>query len=367
MGVVRAVWRGDAWYVIRGTSNDPIVPPPAPNPNDAARNALPDDGSYEVFAGVNCGLMPSTPESSLTVVAGNQTFSDTSSILKVITGKKFTGNVTVSGKNYTFKNCLFNGPGGPGQSLVTAWAVTVANLTLEDCEIRISTPTNTAVGFYGWNSTLRRVWIHNTEDGFRPHRLDMLDASNAGKAVDLNFRMYGSYVSDLLYHSPDQPVGGTQPDHQTHTDGMQVFGGGNVVLRGNTILGKHNMALGDASTPPTPLNANGTPVTGSGHISGNIAYPSDTSISCMMFSVSGQALFGSWTIDRNRIGGGSVIINMVGAPMAAGSLIQITNNIVVKEPVNPVFVLRKIAYDSQIFMSGNTHADGTPWNTETNA
>ncbi|HEY8591187.1 MAG TPA: hypothetical protein VIL55_16690 [Naasia sp.] len=349
------------WVPILGLVDEDVDPLPPDNTADAARNALPDDGSYIVLPGVNSGLMPSTDEADLIVVSGSQTFSDQSSTLKVITGRKFTGNVTITGKNYLFKNCLFNGPGGVS-ALVVAWAVTVQNLVLEDCEIRMTvTGTKTARGFQGWNATLRRVWIHDVEDGFMPFRLDMNDASNLDKALDLALRMYGSHVDDLVMYSPDSQVGGTQRDHQTHNDAMQANGGTNVVLRGNTILGRHNMALGDALVPNNPPGSSGA-----SHISGNLFYPADNAYSAFMFSSGTQAKkFGSWTIDRNRVGSGAVVFNLAGAQMAPGGLIQITNNVVIEEPYHAgAFVKRPLAIDGQLLVSGNTRPDGSAFNTK---
>lgn len=363
-----------AWNPIEGTNVDqPVLPDPTPAA-DKARRALLDDGSYVAVGGVTAGILPSWVEASLQVVAGDVTYAanNPAGSPVVIENKRFTGNVTVTGQNYTFRNCLFNGPGAnPAGTLLRAADRNVVGLVVEDSEFRladssITAKNKTAVGFVGHHTTLRRVWFHNVEDGFRPYIAPL----NGQYGGDLAFRAFGVVVEDMLFYSPDTVVGGTQSDHQTHCDGMQNDAGGtNIQLVGCTILGMLNPALGDAATPPNP-----TGVTGSGHISGNIAYPDLYAVSCLIFSGFARAPIGDVLIHRNRLGGGAVTINLTSYVSASGSGITITDNEWLDGARDALKMInRKAELDPYLHVSGNTwgytgdgHTIGDPYDVRSN-
>lgn len=340
------------WYAIQSPSDLAPIDGPTDSTADSDRNALPDNGFYEQVPNVNCGLMPSTVAagggSTLPLWTGSYTFAANNATQVVITGYRFDKGIYVTGRNYKFKNCYFASIATAlvAGAVVQAQHENCRTNVFEDCEVRIiPTGTKTGLGVMGHNLTLRRVYVHDTEDGVNPYR---------AAGGDMAFRVYGSYISDLLFYSPDSAVGGSQSDHQTHTDAMQFRGGTNIRIENSYVVGKHNMALGDASEPPLPVDSSGNAITGSGHVSGNTSYPSDTSISaCMFNSIPAGTGFGDIVFSRNRLGGGAVTFNALTFTPIDGKYISITDNIWVKASKYNIRILTNAARAPYLIVTGN--------------
>lgn len=248
----------------------------------AARRALRDDGQkadlngnptgekdpydstkpllYKVDA-TTSGLLPGYTRSQLTVRTGTQTFSDSSATVKTISNTWFQGNVVITGRNYVFDNCLFN---GPGVALVDCTNINVQNIVFQDCEFEKNTTISGSYALAGHNFTMRRCNVHGVEDGLRFLR----GSNSASDLANLNIRIYGTWIHDLLYYSDDAIYGGTQPDNMSHCDCIQVWGGGNVQIVHCRLDGTFDRNRGDAQKP----DVDNSPVESRnrhGHTSGN--------------------------------------------------------------------------------------------------
>jgi len=333
---------------------------------DAARNALPDDGSYEPFAGLTyasgvqqttpptqrtAGLMPSTVlagENSLTLSSGNVTFSDTSSTVKTIANTRFDGKVSVTGKNYVFKNCLFLGDAN-NDACFQCTNVNAENVLLEDCEIRGKNTNNddttNSDGLYGNNFTTRRVWIHGVVDGVHPNP----DASGI-----VNWTDYGSVINGLSFYSPWQ----YQSNNASHNDCIQINGGHGIYMTGSKLEGFYDDTIGQAMVDNS--SQTGT---------GNFYYPHMQSTSCLMGTPLSQPP-GDYHFTNCWFDGGAYTFNFASDSPAYDQGVYFTNNIFGKnQRVNPGVstVMVTPAAQSVFVMNGNTFRDGTAANNVGNS
>lgn len=145
----------------------------------------------------------------------------------VIDGWDVHGNIVVNAPNVTIRRSIVRGrvPKANAEGIITNYGASNTNLLIEDTTIIPEFPTDAHEGFKGANATLRRVEITNTVDGIGVH--------------GNNFRLEQSWIHDLHYYTPFA----LQPDNQTHNDGIQIHGGTNIVIRGNTINGGHNASI----------------------------------------------------------------------------------------------------------------------------
>jgi hypothetical protein len=327
------------------TPQDPTPDPPpvVDPPSVAARRALRDDGQVTDAFGVptgetdpydaskpllysidgsTCGLLPGYAKEDLTQ-KGATTYSDTSSTVKIVENIWFTGNVSITGSNYLFRNCFFGGSGAgtsTAGALIFIWPPAVRNIVFEDCEVQKlpSNSPNGSIGIYGHHFTLRRCNFHGTEDGIRPY-------SQSGPLADHAVFVYGTWVHDLAFKSPDSAWGGNQGDNMTHNDAFQIQGGGGILVQHCRINGSIDPAIGDASVPDHDDPAAVTSKNGFGHVSGNHSYPLMYATSCIMLSPR-NAAFGVITFRDCELSGGSVLVNTAGNVVASdGAGITITN------------------------------------------
>lgn len=155
-------------------------------------------------------MVPGTP---LTVVNGDQTFSQSGA---VISGKDFHGFVKVTGSNITFKNCIFRGgtASGNGAALNTEGGT---NTVVEDSEVAVAHPAATLDGVWTNSTSMYRMNIHGGVDGVK---------------TGSNVLIQDSWIHDMIWFASDPNQGGGQ----THNDGVQsFFGDSGVTLRHNTI------------------------------------------------------------------------------------------------------------------------------------
>ncbi len=109
--------------------------------------------------------------------------------------------------------------------LVTNYTPTATNFVLEDSELVPEYPSVWLDAIKGANYTARRVNAHGTTDLVKVH--------------GDNVRVESSWLHDTVYRASDPNQGGGP----THNDGVQVLGGKNIHILGNSISGASNAAL----------------------------------------------------------------------------------------------------------------------------
>jgi|GEM_PF-2828420 len=290
--------------VVTPTPTPSLTPTPTPTPTPTAKSiaeisawrASLVPGSYFPDAS-NTGLIDA---SVLETVDGNVTLSDQSSQVKVIENKRFRGYVYLTGKNYLFRNCLFEGPANPQYAAVVARYATSSGNVFED-----STFKPRGINYYngtinGRGFTLKRVELTGAVDGANP------SVADGGTRLDVTIT--GSWVHDLLRWSPDP----THSDNQSHSDGIQWMGGRGLTLIGNRIEGLLDTSI--SSWGPATYDSSGK-MTG-----GHPFYPNPVNGETLMVNAYQDKIQpGELTMRKNWIRGGAVGLNMLGATSAWAS------------------------------------------------
>lgn len=157
----------------------------------------------------------------------------------VLDGLEIWGDIKVRAANVTIKNSRLHGGVAIPKSntgVIDANDSRVKNLVVQDSTIIPSNPSYYRDGIVGHDYTALRNHISRTNDGLgvfnRP----------AGPAA-ANVTVKGNYIHGLTYWSND-------PAHKdgSHNDGIQVQGGENILIAGNTIVG--DMVTGKGSANP---------------------------------------------------------------------------------------------------------------------
>lgn len=272
-------------------TTEPTVTPTATA--TAARSSLV-AGSY-LPGPTTTGLLDAT---RLQTVTGNVTYSDQSSTVKVIENKRFQGYVYLTGKNYVFRNCLFEGPANATTASVLTRYATASGNVFEDSTFRPRTVTNNSANIIGRGFTLNRVDVSGGVDGVNPAPVD------GGTRVDVTIT--GTWIHGLARFSPDA----NQSDNQSHSDAIQWAGGAGLTLIGNRIEALLDTSIGSKFAPAT-YDSTGK-LTG-----GHPFYPNPVAMSALMINALGGKIQPSeLTMKRNWIRGGYVGINMLGVPTA---------------------------------------------------
>jgi hypothetical protein len=179
-----------------GTSKP--APGGVPNPNQPGCSSHPSACGYPdaTNTGVPSGL-------ALTVVSGDVELSTPGQVLE---GKDIRGCVVVKAPHVTIRRskvtCTFGYAIGSYPEEYSG-----GGLLIEDVEVDCANSPTTAIGYYGLIG--RRLNLHGCENGF--------DIDNDVTVVD-------SYIHDM------------RPTEDGHTDGIQLAGGSNIVIRHNTIF-----------------------------------------------------------------------------------------------------------------------------------
>jgi hypothetical protein len=144
----------------------------------------------------------------------------------VIDGLDIRGSVLVHANNVTIKKSLIRGgkASKSQQAIVVSWWGNT-NIKIEDSTIRADYPSYYQDGLSGGNISANRVNISNVVDSV--------------KVIGGNVSVTNSWLHNNVHYSPDP----TQSDNMTHDDGIQVTGGKNITITGNSIDGAHNAAL----------------------------------------------------------------------------------------------------------------------------
>lgn len=158
----------------------------------------------------------------------------------VLDGLEIYGDIKVRAKNVTIKNSkLHGGKGIPGSNtgVVDANSAAVANLVIQDNTIIPDSPSYYRDGIVGHDYTAKRNHIQGTNDGLGIF-------NRPGGPATANVTAEGNYIHSLTYWSND-------PAHSngTHNDGIQVQGGENIRIAGNTVVANSNPGPGSGPNP----------------------------------------------------------------------------------------------------------------------
>ncbi len=136
------------------------------------------------------------------------------------------GFVTVDAPNVTMtRSIIRGGRATTNVGLVTNYNPGATNFVIEDSELVPEYPSVWVDAIKGGNFTARRINAHGTNDGVKVH--------------GDNVRVESSWLHDMVYRRHDPNLGNTP----THNDGVQVLGGRNIRILGNTITGANNAGL----------------------------------------------------------------------------------------------------------------------------
>lgn len=157
----------------------------------------------------------------------------------VLDGLEIWGDIKVRAANVTIKNSRLHGGTSVPKSntgIVDANDYRVKNLVVQDSTLVPQSPSYYRDGIVGHDYTALRNHISGTNDGLGIF-------NRPGGPVAANVTAKGNYIHGLTYWSND-------PAHSdgTHNDGIQVQGGENINIAGNTIVG--NLVVGKGSAAP---------------------------------------------------------------------------------------------------------------------
>lgn len=142
----------------------------------------------------------------------------------VIDGLEVHGVIKVRAAGVVIKNTKVIGPSTSGRPLVSNYPYG-HSFTITDSELWSTTPSPYANGILGSNFTALRVNVH-----------DVIDTVHITGG---NVTVRDSYLHDTLHYKND-PV---QKNGPSHDDVIQVQGGSNIVIEGNTLAGSTNTVI----------------------------------------------------------------------------------------------------------------------------
>ncbi len=172
--------------------------PAGQGPNQPGCSSRPSSCGYP--DGTNTGVPAGV---ALTVINGSVNLTTPGAVLE---GKDIHGCVLVQAPNVTIRRSKVTCPDGYGIGSFPE-QYSGGGLLVEDVEVTCANGPATAIGYYGLLA--RRVNLHNCENGF--------DIDDRVTVVD-------SYIHDM------------RPTDTGHTDGIQLAGGSDILIRHNTIF-----------------------------------------------------------------------------------------------------------------------------------
>ncbi|GER22675.1 hypothetical protein NCCP1664_11720 [Zafaria cholistanensis] len=161
----------------------------------------------------------------------------------VLDGLEIWGDIKVRAKNVTIKNSRLHGgnkiPSG-NTGIIDATNANVSNLVVQDSTLDPQRPSYYRDGIVGHDYTALRNEIAHTNDGLGIF-------NRPGGPTAANVTASGNYIHTLTFWSND-------PAHSdgTHNDGIQVQGGTNIKIVGNTIDAFVQTGSGSARSPRHP-------------------------------------------------------------------------------------------------------------------
>ncbi|OFI38956.1 hypothetical protein BIU82_16770 [Arthrobacter sp. SW1] len=150
------------------------------------------------------------------------------------------GDIKVRARNVVIRNCRLRGGKhipSSNTGVVDANSAYCYNLLVQDCTIIPDRPSYYRDGIVGHEFTARRNTIMRSNDGIGVF-------NRPGGSVYANVVIEGNLIKELTYWSND-------PAHSdgTHNDGIQVQGGQNIRIVGNTVIGSIVTGAGSAPSP----------------------------------------------------------------------------------------------------------------------
>lgn len=228
---------------------DPDIPPVSD------RDALV-YGTYEPNAN-NTGVIPGTAliPWEKTAVNTNTFEVDSSFNGQTIMNRIIYGDITVTATgDVTFRNCRF--VGGNHQATVDTGIVYgqqqrggTGVVKLIDCTIEARKPALNRDGVRGVRLQVERCNISKVIDGMG----FFVETKYNKTTVDVIAQ--GNYVHDLVYFYPDYKngtSGAVWHSDGTHNDGVQIQGGANILIKGNTFEQTGFKGVGSLDNPGKP-------------------------------------------------------------------------------------------------------------------
>jgi hypothetical protein len=194
-------------------------------PSTTTTTAVPATPAAQVAPAAPVPTAPGVPTgTALTKMSGDIVITTPGTVLQNV---DLDGYVTIKADNVTIKNSILRGgaTATTGKALVQSWN-NAKNLVIKDTTLVPRHPSAWVDGISGKDMTIQRVDISGTVD--------------AVKVIGSNVTITDSRLHDALYMSSGVTY---QSDGTTHNDGVQVEGGGNITISGNTINGFHNAAI----------------------------------------------------------------------------------------------------------------------------
>lgn len=169
------------------------------------------------------------------------------------------GDILIRARNVTLKNCFLRGGDyapSNASGVVDCNSSQCFNAVIQDCLIDPVLPHYNRDGIVGHEYTARRNEIRNTTDGFGAFITSAI-------GTDANVLIESNFVHDLTYFYPD-----VVHTDGTHNDCLQIQGGANIHVIGNTFSGTSVLGTGSQLNPDKPRLLSGTPamINGSGTI-----------------------------------------------------------------------------------------------------
>ncbi len=143
----------------------------------------------------------------------------------VLSGLDIHGFVNIKANNVVIKNSVVRGGVATGNTglISSTWGYT--GLVVQDSTIYPEHPSVWEDGVKGGGFTLRRVNIWGTVDNVKVH--------------GSNVRVEDSYLHGTVKYASDP----NQHGGPTHNDAVQILGGDNIVITGNTLVDGDNSAI----------------------------------------------------------------------------------------------------------------------------
>ncbi|MGW9402467.1 right-handed parallel beta-helix repeat-containing protein [Arthrobacter sp. NPDC055585] len=196
--------------------------------------AVPAPGTYKPSAATT-GVIPGTKLAKYNTAGADLVITKDNTVLENL---EIYGDVKVRANNVTIRNSVLRGGAhapGNATAIVDATSAKVKNLKVVDSTIKPQRPHAYRDGITGHDYTAVRNNISGTNDGLGIF-------NRPGGPVAANVVAEGNYIHSLTYfdYSPVHRDG-------THNDGIQVQGGQNIRIKGNTVVA--NVVIGKGSGP----------------------------------------------------------------------------------------------------------------------
>jgi hypothetical protein len=294
------------------------------------------------------------PTATNTGYAPGTTFTEITSDLTITTpGTAYTntmfrgGKVQVKAAGVTFTNCWFRGQQAAGVTtdpFVRAHWNAAIGTVFSRCTFgeagQVGYPD---CGVLGWSLTVDRCDISRCVDGVRNVNSDT--ASNVG-----DITVKGTYIHDLIYQVPSTDGA----DNQSHNDCIQLVGGDNISILGNTLHAYVDPYVGSSATP-------GVPLLSATDVSGEAVTGSPYAWMTPLIITPNQAV-GAISIDQNWLEGGQFAANIAtkNAALWTGAAVSLTSNRFGRDTrIGKYDLVIGNAVQTYITRSGNTFPDGT--------